>query len=136
MEEIIHNNSGNSRSDYLRRWLDADASGPIRFDGTSFDGEDDQGFAARLYHLCLRGLQDFYRQERDKRSHESRSTILRECRAKLYLWGEYFGVGELDRALEGSNELRDKVLERLCHVGKLLLRRKPFNYRMRPCSHP
>lgn len=122
MNDIIHQRGGDGRSGYLLRWLDTDASGPIANVETPAGGEDDQGFAARLYQLCLRALQDFYRQERDKHSSKSGSIVLRECLGRLYLWGEPFGVGELDRALEQSNELRDNVLERLGHIGELLLR--------------
>lgn len=133
MHDIIHKHGGDGRSEYLLQWLDADASGPIANDGTPAGGEDNQNLAARLYQLCLRALQDFYRRERDKPSSRSRSIVLRECLGRLYLWGEPFGVGELDRALEQSDELRDDVLERLGHIGNLLLRGKPFSRRTRLC---
>ena len=136
MNDIIHQRRGDGRSDSLLRWLDTDASGPFANVGTPTGGEDDQGFAARLYQLCLRALQDFYRQERDKDSSRSGSIVLRECLGRLYLWAEPFGVGELDRALEQSNELRDDVLERLSHIGKLLLRGKPFSRQIRLCLRP
>ena len=136
MNDIVRQRGGDGCSDYLLRWLDTGASGPITNAETPAGGEDDQGFAARLYQLCLHQLQAFYRQEREKHSSKSGSNVLRECLGRLYLWGEPFGVGELDRALEQSNELRDNVLERLGHIGKLLLRGKLFSRWMRPCSPP
>lgn len=136
MYDIISKNGGDGRSDYLLKWLDAGASGPTANDGIPAGDEDEQGFAARLHQLCLRALQDFNSQERDKHSSGSCSVVLRECLGRLYLWGEPFGVGELDRALEQSDELKDNVLERLSHIGKLVLRGKPFSRRVRLCSLP
>ena len=136
MNDIVHQRGGDGHSDYLLRWLDTGACGPIANVETPAGGEDDQGFAARLYQLCLQALQAFYRQERDRHSSKSGLNILRECLGRLYLWGEPFGVGELDRALEQSDELRNNVLERLGHIGKLLLRGKPFSRWMRLCSRP
>ena len=46
---------------------------------------------------------------------------------RLYLWGEPFGVGDLDKALSQSYELRENVLERLGHIGELVLRGKAFS---------
>ncbi len=136
MKTLTDTDGFKGRSDYLLQWLDADAdadaiadadvdaSQSIANDGKPAEGEDDQGFGARLYHLCLRALQEFYIQKREKRTSRSRSAGLRECLGRLYLWGESFGNGELDRALEESDELRESVLERLSHIGKLLLRGK------------
>lgn len=136
MRDSLYKNGGDGRSDYLLHWLDADTSDSTANDEFSAGDEDEQGFAARLYQACLRALQDIYRQERFKGSSRSRSSVLRESLGRFYLWGEPFGVGELDRALEQSDELRDDVLERLGHIGKLLLRGKPFSRRMRLCLHP
>lgn len=46
------------------------------------------------------------------------------------------GAGDLDEALRQSEELKDDVLERLGHIGKLLLRGKHFNIRLRLYSYP
>lgn len=46
------------------------------------------------------------------------------------------GAGDLDEALRQSEELRDNVLERLGHIGKLLLRGKHFNLRLALYSYP
>lgn len=140
MPDLTVTDGFKGRSDYLLQWLDADAdadadvdaSRSISNDGQSAGGEDDQGFAARLYHLCLRALQGFYIQERGKLTSRSHSTGLRECLGRLYLWGESFGNGKLDRALEESDELRECVLERLSHIGRLLLRGKTYISRSDP----
>ncbi len=126
MTETIDSNQDHSRSSYTLQWLDAHASETLTDDEPPAVGEDEQGFAGRLYQSCFRILQDFYRQERDQGSSSSHSATLRECVGRLYLWGEPFGVGELDKALRQSNELRDNVLERLGHIEKLALRGKAF----------
>ena len=136
MPNILESNVVDGRNNYIRQWLDAGPSGPVANNAAPAGDEDDQGFAGRLYHLCLSALQDFYRQQRDQPSSESRLNVLRECLGRLYLWGEPFGIGELDKALRQSDELRDMVLERLTHVGKLVLRSKSFSCRTGPCSHP
>ena len=133
MPDIVKSNEGDGRSNYMLQWLDAHASGPTANEAPPLDGEDEQGFVGRLYGLCLRELQDFHRQQRD--IPESRSNLLRECLGRLYLWGEPFGSGDLDKALGQSVELRDNVLERLGRIGKLLLRSKLLSRRMCLCSH-
>lgn len=121
MNAIIHKNGADGRSDYLLQWLDGDASDSPGPSETPAEDENDQGFAARLYHLCLFALRYFYRQERDKPP-RSRAINLGESLGRLYLWGDSFSVGELDRALSQSEDLKENVLEQLGHIGKLLLR--------------
>ena len=124
MRDMSDSNSGHSRKEHILQWLSANDSGPTENDGTPVGGKDEQGFAGRLYELCLRALQVFYRQE--SRS-SSRSSILKQYLERLYLWGEPFGVGELDRALGQSDELRDNVIECLSRIGLLLLRSEHFS---------
>lgn len=122
MPDIVESNEDDGHNNYMLQWLDAHTSGPIANNAPPLDGEDEQGFVGRLYGLCLRELQDFHRQQRD--ISKSRSNALRECLGRFYLWGEPFGSGDLDKALGQSDELRDNVLERLGHIGKILLRSK------------
>lgn len=126
MLDTAKSNEGDDRSSYMLPWLNAHASGPIANDAPPAGDEAEQEFAGRLYQLCLRALHDFYRWERDQISFSSRSDVLRECLGRLYLWGEPFAVVELDKALRQSDELSDNVLERLGHIGKLLLRSQPL----------
>lgn len=126
MPDTVKSNEGDGRSSYTLQWLNAHASEPLANDDPPAGDEDEQEFAVRLYQLCLRALHDLYRWERDQSSSSSRSNVLRECLGRLYLWGEPFAVGELDKALRQSDELSDNVLERLGHIGKLLLRSKPL----------
>ena len=127
MPNMIRSDGGDGCSSYTLEWLDAHATDRIANDGCPSGDKDDQGPAGRLYQLCLLALQDFRRQQQNQRRAKSRLNALRECVGKLYLWGEPFGVGELDEALSQSDELRDSVSERLGYIRKLLLRSKPFN---------
>ena len=126
---------GDGHNDYILQWLDAHTSRAIVDNESSTGDEDDQGCVHRLYQLCLRALQDLYRQERDQCSSSSRSFVLGEYLGRLHLWGEPFGAGELDKALSQSDELRDSVLERLVHIGKLLLHGNSLGPRMDFCPH-
>lgn len=90
---------------------------------TSSDNNDShQGFAARLYSLCLRLLRYLCQQDQNDSSKRHRVSSLKEELGKLYLWGEAFGNGKLDRALEYSDDVRGNVLESLRDIAKLLLR--------------
>ena len=126
---------GDGHNDYILQWLDAHTSRAIVDDESLTGDEDDQGCGHRLYQLCLRALQDLYRQERDQCSSSSRRFVLGEYLGRLHLWGEPFSAGELDKALRQSDELRDSVLERLFHIGKLLLHGNSFGRRMGFRSH-
>ena len=133
MTDIFKSNEDDGRNYRTRQWIDAHASALVANDASPLDGEDEQGFVGRLYGLCLRELQDFHRQQRE--ISKSRSNVLKECLGRLYLWGEPFGSGDLDKALGQSDELRDNVLERLIHVGELLSRSKLLSHRIFLCSH-
>ena len=124
MPDIVKCNGDDGRSDYILQWLDA--SGPAVNHVAPADNEDNQGLAGRLYQLCLHAMEKFYRQHQHQPSSKLRSNLVRECLGRFYLWGEPFGVGRLDKAFRQSDELRDSVLERLEHIGKLLLRSKLF----------
>ena len=62
---------------------------------------------------------------------ESWSHTLEEELEKLYLWGESFENGDLDRALEQSEDLRDIVLELLSAIGDTIIQsltlQRPIN---------
>ena len=102
----------------LQRWLDSSTT-------TKRSGRGDEyseGFAERLYHLCLGTLREICRHEMESPSSTLDNLKLKEEVAKLYLWGESFGPGELDEALQHLDDLREDVLELLGQIGKLLLR--------------
>ena len=80
------------------------------------------GIAARLYSLCLHVLRQVCRQDERGSSSGNSTSMLNEELGKLYLWGQAFGDGKLDRALEYSDEVRSSVLESLADIGRLLLR--------------
>ena len=54
-------------------------------------------------------------------AHKSQNYLLKEELDKLYMWGESFGPGELDKALNESEELRDNVLDLLVNLGELVI---------------
>ena len=123
----------NGRADYIQEWLDAENSTPIALDEefgfTPADvdpdhQEYDQGLATRLYQLGRQGLQQLCRQEGYIPRLNSSQSALREELGRLYLWGEAFENGKLDKALEQSEDLRDTVLEFLCAIGDSIIRGK------------
>ena len=112
------------RKGFMQQWLDSNESPPINFARTCAGerGADrEEGFASCFYSTCLREFQRLCRQEQKGYVHGSRSYLLKEELDKLYMWGESFGPGELDKALEVSEELRDSVLDLLVNLGELLI---------------
>ena len=121
------------RADYIQEGLDAESSTPIALDEdfgfTAADVESDhdnynQGLATRLYRLGRQGLQNLCRQKKNIPQLDSSQSALREELGKLYLWGEAFENGDLDKALEQSEDLRNTVLEFLCAIGYSIIRGK------------
>ena len=119
---------------YIQEWLDAQSSTPIALDevgSAPADVEPDSqeydqglGLATRLYQLGRQGLQQLCRQDRCVPRLSSSQSALREELGRLYLWGEAFEDGKLDKALEQSEDLRDTVLEFLCAIGDSIIRGK------------
>lgn len=115
-------NAGRQRN-WMQDWLIGQPYAPPEPNETLNDNNDnDQSFAARLYSLCLRLLRYLCQQEQNDPSKRHRVSSLKEELGRLYLWGEAFANGKLDRALEYSDDVRGNVLESLRDIAKLLLR--------------
>lgn len=112
------------RSRRTKEWLESSSSNLLTIDAQSAYGKDEEGLAAQLYSLCRRVLRDLCSQKQDLPSTRPHSLLLREELTKLYLWGQSFGPGELDIALEHSDDARYIVLDALGEIGRSLLRGK------------
>ena len=84
----------------------------------------EEGFASQFYGTCLQGFKQLCRQELEGYAPGTQSYLLREELGKLYLWGESFSPGELDKALDEFEEIRDNVLDLLVNLGELVIRGK------------
>ena len=84
----------------------------------------EEGFASQFYSTCLQGFKQLCRQELEGYARGAQSYLLREELGKLYLWGESFNPGELDKALDEYEDLRDNVLDLLVNLGELVIRGK------------
>ena len=114
----------NSTNKYMLHWLHDGPSQTENIETAPSEDEDEAGLAARLYRACLHVMRYVHRRECSKSSPQLGTTSLENCLSKLFLWGDEFGVGDLDKALDQSDELRESVLEQLLCVGGLLLRGK------------
>ena len=115
--------NGDCQKNRTQEWLDNHPHASSGLNGTLCDNDhDDQGVATRLYSLCLRLLRFLCRHKQNISSRRNRVSLLKEELGRLYLWGEAFEDGKLDRALEYSDDVRDNVLDSLRDVGKILLR--------------
>ncbi len=118
---------GDDHKEFMQQWLDTNKSSSVDFARTcpgERDIDREEGFASRFYSTCLRGFQQLCRQEQERYAHGSRSSLLKEELDRLYMWGESFGPGELDKALGESEEIRDNVLDLLVNLGELVIRGK------------
>ncbi len=115
----------------MQQWLVANASSSPSYLRVTTKETEDEGFAARLYTCCLYVFRYLCEQEAKIASTRTRSLALKEELGKLYLWGQAFGAGELDRALEQSDDLRETVLKLLGDIGQLVLRGENLAYRER-----
>ena len=111
----------------IQQWLGAESSSSEVPDETIIDYKPEQGLAARLHLLCLQALQYLYKRERDYTRPGSQAENLKKEVGRLYLWGESFEAGDLDKALEQSDGLRDIILGLLSTLGGTLVRGKNRN---------
>ena len=119
---------GDRRNRYTQEWLDSNSLHlqPIERSRCDDEGEE-EGLAARLYRLCQHALRHRCAQERSERGGEQLSSLLKEELTILYLWGQNYGSGELDTALEYSDDARYAVLDALRNLGRALLQGKGLN---------
>lgn len=84
-------------------------------------GNGDVGFAGLLYESCLGLFKDIYTQSR-KSSVLSKDDQrqLKEELGRLFLWGDAFRDGKLDRVLVQWGDLRMTILEFISGIGKVL----------------
>lgn len=110
------------RGKFTREWLDSSFSQ----DAAMIDEQqscygDEQGLASQLYHSCQCVLRDLCVERQVTRFEGLQRLLLREELAKLYLWGQSFGPGELDVALDHSDDARYITLDALGCIGQSLL---------------
>ena len=80
-----------------------------------------QGFVETLFHLSLLNFRQYCREDSDRGSSRSRIVSLTESLQRLYLWGDTFDTGDLDRALDQDHDLKHTVIKQLAHIGKVIL---------------
>ena len=120
-DTLMSISSANCQKDRTQEWLDGHSSS--NFEETlTYNDNEDHDFAARLYSLCLHLLLFLCQREEDIPSRRQKVPKLKEELGKLYLWGEAFRSGKLDRALEYSDDVRANVLDSLGDIGKIVLR--------------
>lgn len=110
---------------FTQKWLESSSPNPGTTDGQRPHDEGKEGFAARLYSLCRSVLRGLCSQEQSSPYFENlQPLLLREELAKFHLWGHGFSPGELDAALDYSDDARYLVLDALADIGRILLRGK------------
>jgi hypothetical protein len=107
-----------------RKWLESTSSNLKTTYYQVLHPKVEEGLASQLYSLCRSTLRDLCVKKECIPTRSAQSVLLQEELTKLYLWGESFGPGELDIALEYSDDTRYSVLDTLGDVGRLLLRGK------------
>ena len=86
---------------------------------------DNHELATQFHKACLRVFKLFLHYLpvlSTFRINADQTANAKEELGRLYLWGESFGNGGLEKALEQSDEIRDNVLKLLRGIGGTLLR--------------
>ena len=123
-DAAISVNDGDDHKALMQQWIDTHESTSVDYARTRAGErgiECEEGFVSRFYGTCLQEFRHLCRQGQRGYAPGPRSYLLKEELGKLYLWGEMFGPGELDKALSVSEELRDSVLDLLVNLGELVL---------------
>ena len=80
--------------------------------------------AARLYSICINVMKHLCKFKpiftSDANPEHINMNKLKEARQKFFLWGEDFGDGRLDKALERSDDSKEVVMELLSDIGYIL----------------
>ena len=104
---------------YVHQWL---KSNPTAWDDSDLPpDQEDGGLATKLYSACLEMLQSLCQPSSAQESLQAHTHVFREELGKLFLWGESFRSGELDRALAFAEGLQELVLKKFMEIGRLLL---------------
>lgn len=112
---------------YLQDWLQSNSSNVVTTNGHPAPGEDNDGIAAQLYTMCQHLLKYICTQYQKSSPERLQTQLLKEELTKLYLWAQDYGNGELDAALEYSDDTHCVVLAVLEDIAQLLLRGKTSN---------
>ncbi len=112
----------NSTKAFVREWIDGNTTW-----STNRSGNDDVGFAGLLYDSCLDLFKELYTEScRSSFLSKDEQQQLKEELGRLFLWGDAFGDGKLDRILVQSSDLRNTILEFISGIGKVLTGSKSF----------
>ena len=142
---------------YTQEWIDETVDVGVEQEIIELDLErkfkHEQGLTTRLYDACLQTFKELCLENakpspasKDLDSEDKCSTgsdlssnelrmkrNLKNQMARLFLWGEGFSDGRLDKALDLSDELKCLVLQLLCDLSLELQKSRFFVF---PSSHP
>ena len=124
MHSSLGNNNAASDTEYVHGWIESTSKvGQVESELLVSEDADDC-LAARLYSSCVQVLRHICFQVSDHRTTPSGviPRVLREELGRLYLCGDIFRSGKLNKILDNADELRENVLEILAAVGLLLTR--------------
>jgi hypothetical protein len=88
----------------------------------TLDSTDDKGIIAALFDDCLLLLKGFLAASINTAPTQFDTKALESGIATLFFWGDEFGVsnGDLDKALQRSEDTRDVTLSVLVSLGEFL----------------
>lgn len=123
----------NGRVRFLEQWIDGTAVESSLSEQQGYDVAA-SGFTWNLYENCLKLLKEIIQvserikqpellpvSELKSRSTNFEVTSLKECLSRLFLWGEGFSGGQLDKIIQRSDALKETVLQFVAAIAKILL---------------
>jgi len=107
---------------WLETWVDGTTI------QTSFSGRHSpdliaSGFTWQFFENCLSLLRKLIRASREssKFINKKETNLLNECLIDLFLWGEGFSGGRLDKCIERSDSLKSAILGFIGAIAKVVV---------------
>jgi hypothetical protein len=89
----------------LEQWIDGTSLESTLSEREGWDVTA-SGFAWHIYQTCLKLLKNIIQTSKDTGGHtDFKSRPLKKCLSRLFLWGEGFGGGQLDKIIQRSDAL-------------------------------
>lgn len=105
----------------VQKWAEQTTDSDTGQSENGEESEDDENFASFLYESCLNLFKELSKESSRLSAFSSTERRhLEESLGRLFLWGDGFGEGRLDRLLGQSIDLRDTILRFIAGIGRIL----------------
>jgi len=105
----------------LEQWIDGTSLESRLSENEGWDVTA-SGFGWHIYQTCLKLLKKIIQTTQNTGGPTGiESRPLKDCLSRLFLWGEGFGGGQLDKIIQRSDALKSTILQFIAAISKILL---------------